>query len=221
MSDTHNKCSISEEIFRAILSANSVAARFLSLHTDPVLPVMVRPESDIVSIPGFICQKFSYDLEILQMGGLTNIDAFVKRYESPNKLEIRYSSALNRCWSRFIICKEVSHLLLGHPGNSTIHLEEIQDLITQLLLPERSTTSYTSNPALTVEHTAFYSAMELLVPYQKRHELYGFLDAGQSHLDIAEFYRIPKMIVEYLDSEGGRQFFEVCYGGLNLDHRAR
>jgi hypothetical protein len=64
--------------------------------------------------------------------------ATFKKNQQPDgsfKVRLAYSSQLNLCWSRFIVCKEAMHLLLGTKGNETNSLAEIDSLITKLLDP--------------------------------------------------------------------------------------
>lgn len=203
-------------VIQAIKLAQEVTSEYLLYYNRPVIPVVPPPNSELESIPAYIARQKGYELHLQRVRSTAIIEAYIKRYDNskPEKVEIVFSSRLNQCWSRFLICKEISHLLLGHKGNYTCNRDQIEGLITQLLLPDPPVLA--ADEALLVEHTAFCSAIELLIPSERRYELYAFIDSAMDRMEIAEFYRVPRVIVDFLATERARSYFDETPRILSL-----
>lgn len=113
-----------------------------------------------------------------------------------SSFDICYVQGLNHCWTRFVICKELFHVILDKPDYRNMdiggHIEEV-------------TTSFPdadSEPcnSVAVELLAEVSAMEFLFPYSSRlQELQGELKGN--YYAIADKYKVPQVHVErYLSS---------------------
>jgi len=98
---------------------------------------------------------------------------------------------LNFCWKRFVLCKELFHVLLDAPEyrrmNIYEHLEEVKT--TFPLLESRP------GPSTVCEAMAEMAAMEFLFPYAARVEELE-KNASPDYLAIAQKYKIPQVYVE-------------------------
>jgi Zn-dependent peptidase ImmA (M78 family) len=107
--------------------------------------------------------------------------------------DIFYSASLNVCWSRFVVCKELAHLLLDtetkHFTKNPVAL--VQGLVTQvpILKPENDLVS---------ESIALYCAIEILLPWHLRASMNEMMKAGKSDYEIAVHFRAPENIVNLM-----------------------
>jgi hypothetical protein len=106
--------------------------------------------------------------------------------------EIHLQADLNTCWQRFVLCKELFHVLLDAPEYRSMemykHLEEIL-----LPSPEGPLSIYLPG---TSEWMAEIAAMQFLLPYSERLQLVSPKVVPINFLDLAKFYRIPQVLVE-------------------------
>jgi hypothetical protein len=102
-------------------------------------------------------------------------------------------------WRRFVVCKELLHLLDKKPaksGNET----EISELITSLcegdtLNPEDEFQTWT-------DHLMVFYAMAILLPYNARELLLPGLSAGHLTVgDIAAMAQVPEIVVNFVMSD--------------------
>lgn len=106
----------------------------------------------------------------------------------PDKYEIYLMAGMNFCWSRFVLCKELFHVILDEERYQTTniyaHLEEVM-------------TSFPSTqpggPAAVSEALAEIAAMEFMFPYADRAPI--SLPLADS-LEIAERYKVPQAKIE-------------------------
>lgn len=108
-----------------------------------------------------------------------------------NKVEIALASGLNRCWERFVLCKELFHVALERDEYRTTDLfEHIEEYTATFPVDS-------SKPSLPViaEFLAEVGALELLFPYKDRVALLA-LEQQPAFLEIATRYMIPKVFAE-------------------------
>lgn len=107
--------------------------------------------------------------------------------------DIFYSAHLNVCWSRLVVCKELSHLILDsgdrHFTRDPVAL--VQGLVTQVV-------SIKPEYDLISENVAMYSAIELLLPWHLRDDMISMMKSGKSDYDIAVALRAPENIVNLM-----------------------
>lgn len=97
---------------------------------------------------------------------------------------------LNNCWKRFVLCKELFHIILDseEDWNSSLedHLSNFYGGITELECPVPASAQ--------AELLAEIAAMEFLFPYMERIEI---LHAGNvEYSAVAERYKIPRYFAE-------------------------
>ena len=114
------------------------------------------------------------------------ISGYIRRYT--NKIDIGVRENLNTCWTRFVTCKELSHILMGHNGDgvTTNPRELISGLYSALL--------FGKSDELDHEHLAQICAAELMMPYEISQSLLE--DKFTTSPDIAHKFKIPLSIVQ-------------------------
>jgi Zn-dependent peptidase ImmA (M78 family) len=130
----------------------------------------------------------------------------IRDFEDHVDIAIAYS--LNHCWQRFVICKELAHLILSNNEKKGI-TRCPKELIDGL---------FASNYGIMEadvkhEHFAAFFAVECLMPYNETKE---DLDNILIHnTDIAEKYKVPLEIIEHLKTdrvkEERKKLFENTY----------
>lgn len=104
---------------------------------------------------------------------------------------------LNYCWKRFVICKEVFHAILDAEEYRNMSISEHVDEVT-VAFPDHE-----SSPSAPVvaEALAEIAAMEFLIPYKQRLLEMETCNGTINHLNIAEKYKVPRVLVEKYFSE--------------------
>lgn len=126
--------------------------------------------------------------------------SILQRYQS--HAVIRYVDNLNECWKRFVVCKELSHLIMGEAdGERAVNVEQ------QLAMAYAICNDAKADMDLSGEQFAWFVAAELLLPAGDRHEVLSRKAGGESTLSIARSYRTPTAIVNML--------FDTPYGELS------
>lgn len=97
---------------------------------------------------------------------------------------------LNPCWKRFVICKELFHVLFDNPEFENMELSShIEDCVSETPAVEDTPEAAQS------EFLAEYSAMEFLFPYVDR---LAIINKGEpiDYMAVAKHYRVPRIYVE-------------------------
>jgi hypothetical protein len=106
-------------------------------------------------------------------------------------IDVCYVQNLNHCWTRFVICKEIFHLVLDAEEYRNMDLEAHIEEVT-VKFPDASSVA---SPPVRAEMLAEMAAMEFLFPYAARlKELSG--SNTNNKRAIAERYRVPAVLVE-------------------------
>jgi len=116
------------------------------------------------------------------------LSGFLLRYEDHAK--IYFSSTLNDCWARWVVCKEVAHLLID---TETKHytkdpLSLVQQIISQI-------PNVTFNHDVNSEFLAAFAAIEMLLPWDMRPVMEKMMNDGASDLQIAKAFSAPEIYV--------------------------
>lgn len=113
---------------------------------------------------------------------------------------IYYSNKLNRCWKRFVICKELCQMLVDERLKSyTTDIEQHVDGMVNWAVE--------ANLPIATDRLCMYGALEMLLPWSRRDEIQAMKQAGQSHFDIADRFKIPERVVD--------RFFNPAYIDLS------
>lgn len=121
---------------------------------------------------------------------------------------IQYSKALNFCWTRFAVLKEMYHCLLDQaPSNRVTGMAELMKL-GQMLVSE-AYASLENFPPFRTEEVAEILAMETLFPLELRSHHKEAYDLGQvSDYQLSLRYRIPERYVRLAMLKG---YYELMY----------
>lgn len=124
------------------------------------------------------------DIEITVMDISTSsklISGYIQRLDNQIKIGVREN--LNPCWTRFVTCKELSHILMGHNGDgiTTNPKELINGLYSQML--------FGKSDQLDHEYLAQICAIELMMPYEISQALLE--DDVILATEIAQKFKVP------------------------------
>jgi hypothetical protein len=139
------------------------------------------------------CETPPFKIKITRRntGTLTGLAGNLNRY--PNRAEINYADSYNRCWSRYIYFKELSHLLNDtadrHYTKDPIYL--IQQLINGVDIDDEIVNS---------ERMAYFASMEMLLPWKLRDKIQAMKESGRTEDDIAHAFRAPLKVVNFVMS---------------------
>jgi Zn-dependent peptidase ImmA (M78 family) len=121
----------------------------------------------------------------------TQLSAWLERF--PDHADIYFSATENCCWSRFVVCKELAHLLIDTEAK---HYTKNPVALVQELINKLPTTKFDHD--INSEHVALFAAIEMLLPWQFRAEMEAMFAAGRSDYEIAVQFRAPESIVNLL-----------------------
>jgi Zn-dependent peptidase ImmA (M78 family) len=126
--------------------------------------------------------------------------------EQEKSATIYVKKNLNFCWRRFIVAKELSHLLMNTVDNELrcTDLEKVKEILSYLVTtPE--------NNAQLSESVAYLGAMELLIPKQ-------YLDKGLfTSPEVADNIKCPKQIIELRETGRLQSTFNSLYSDTRLE----
>lgn len=119
---------------------------------------------------------------------------------SDEEVDIAIAKNLNHCWKRYTICKELFHILIDKDEarnlNFALHTEEV------VVSFPRSGDELHPSKSVAAEMLAEFATMEFLFPYAQREKILKLNTGSPNYPDIAQFYRIPKVLVEkYLSKQ--------------------
>jgi Zn-dependent peptidase ImmA (M78 family) len=119
-----------------------------------------------------------------------SVRGMVTRYENPDFANIHFSTRQSKCWQRYVICKELAHLLMDtEDAHFTGDIEtHIQGLVSELH-------GIDLNAALSSEYSAMLLALEILIPWKLRGIVLGMKNSGGSDLQIAKYCLVPEKFV--------------------------
>lgn len=105
---------------------------------------------------------------------------------------IQYSSSLNFCWERFVLCKEMYHCVLDEKQDSRVsNIEDLFKLAEYLV--DDTIASHAPFKPLRTEHDAEILALETLFPLElRRHHQQAYSDGKITDHQLALRYRIPE-----------------------------
>lgn len=108
-----------------------------------------------------------------------------------SKVDIYYNLDRNRCWRRFIIAKELCHLI--YKGSDDSHLsssvQDIDSLLSQILA------GVAPDTPTTIEGAAILMAVEMLLPHSERPNVTKMIQNGGDAMVVAKRYQLPAQMV--------------------------
>jgi hypothetical protein len=121
---------------------------------------------------------------------------------------IRYSKHNNRCWRRFVCCKELMHSF--DPSLSrTSNREKFIELLNEL---ENNPVSFSASNMYQAERTAEWQALFALCPKSLRKKCLELQADGKSPNHIAGFLGIPEVYLPFILGERYEKYHEFIVG---------
>lgn len=167
--------------------------RDIEIFIDLVLEVLSKTSSEPFQ---FSFHPRNYQAEIV----LGNIEAY------ENKADIIYDLDQTVCWRRFIVVKEICHLLFAPHGEKHFAStpEQVEALIDNLLAG-LSSIDIENNHIASTETCTIFMAVEILLPHSEREVVKRYINEGLTHLDVARIYRVPVVMLKiYLNEHYGK-----------------
>lgn len=131
----------------------------------------------------------------------------VLRYGQPSRVEraeIYCPASLSVPWTRFVICKELAHLLLDDADSFT------DDPVTMAAALIDSPVFSRVGQGLP-EYVFAVAATEMLIPWQRRYVLGKFRWGRKGHLKVARHFAVPDEVAELRTGRGYRRMIERHY----------
>lgn len=136
--------------------------------------------------------------------GHSQIFGSVQRYG--NSATIVYSKDLTTCWRRFVVAKELSHLMFDDTEDFTKDpIELVASLLAGIPLSDGARASVTS------EQHAVLMAIELILPHSCRKVIEAMSASGSSALKIATKFMVPEKVVETYLNLGYKKMAADCW----------
>ena len=139
--------------------------------------------------------------------------SFMGRIEIFNDgAHITYDRRLNACWRRFVITKEICHILLFDHEAMTGTPQEVEQLIVEIMagLP-----MFTANEGANCDSYTMLMALEILLPHHQREK-----NNGKPAIEIARLYRVPEAWVRVYLSNWYKTLMDDCYAQEQVEAKA-
>lgn len=176
---------------------HSVLSQYHAQHDLKMVPIKVDLLKPMMEERGFVDRIIWEKYEF----AVRNIAAQISFYKGSlgvytgagDYARIQYSSDLNFCWERFIICKEMYHCILDQAPDSRV--SNIEDLfkLAEYLVDDTISNHVPFRPHDT-EQDAEILALETLFPVELRqHHQAAYAAGAITDHQLALRYRIPEM----------------------------
>lgn len=194
-----------------------ILTQYHQIHDLKQVPILVDPLRQIIEGRGYadriFVERFLYESKLViarvefyrgEMGVYAGVGNYAR---------VQFSNALNVCWTRFAVIKEMYHCLLdSHPANRVTDISGLMKL-GQMLVSDSYATIEDYPPHHT-EEWAEILALETLFPIELRSYHKEAYDKGEiSPFELALRYRIPEMYVRQGMLKG---YYESIYN-LRVD----
>lgn len=165
---------------------------FRAVKEEHVFPVPIASITSVIDNQISLSSGKRFRVEVICKGWEANqLSGALFRYT--DHADIIFSNSLNTCWSRFVVCKELAHLLLDteskHFTKNPVGL--VQELISQF-------PGLTFDDDIHSEHVAMAAAIEMLLPWEFRPVMEGMMKQKLSDRQIAVAFRAPEKIVNLI-----------------------
>lgn len=155
-----------------------------------------HPRGDVRSVDDFkdFCKEQHADFDDFELSlPAKGQPIYGSMIQVGEKYNIFLLSGLDTCWKRFVLCKEIFHIILDIDDKQNVFKNknwETQVEKTMFHLPNVDTAT---EDCAAVEGLAEICAMELLFPYSLRLQ---YLSESKSVDEIAPLVMLPKLIIE-------------------------
>ena len=197
----------SKDLISAIAVCDKLLGRYMECSPDRLSrPISMNILTHVVQ--EYCGKKVNFKLVKWQS---TYIKGSVKVWA--DRSDIVISSELNRCWTRYVACKELVHLAID---NLDGHTQNIVNLVRACCSRPMLSARWPVERDVQSETLAFIAAGELLFPFAERAvERDKVLRGEQKYFDIASYYRIPEAYVERLLSDEWMETLGEAHGQVD------
>ena len=122
-----------------------------------------------------------------------------------SKADVIFATDLKFCWKRFVIAKELAHLLADTSAQKVTTDSQISDLIAWLTI---GASGIELNSPIGAEESASLLALGLLLPEDHRSQIEAMFHEKKSYLEIAHCYKVPEAMVRVYFSESYRRLMD-------------
>lgn len=195
-------------ILEAVERVQELLARYRHHNGSLVTPVRVTGRNGLVHVMQ-LAFGIPVEYSILPWEA-TYLKGCVFRYGRPGRVEraeIYCPASLSVAWTRFVICKELAHLLLDGPESFT---DDPLTMASALIASPVFARVGQGAP----EYVYAVAATEMLVPWQRRYVLGKFAWGGRARRRVAEHFGIPDPVAELRLRRGYRTMIERHYRDL-------
>jgi len=184
-------------IVEAVVSVRSLFAQIEKDKTSLVSPVGIK---DILlpALTKRLSEKSPFSIVVsCRMWNTKQVSGLLQRYS--DHARIIYSGHLNTCWGRFVLCKELAHLLVdtGDHQFTRDPVSLVQQIITKIPLGGIDNDVHSEN-------LAAIAATEMLLPWKFRKQMVEDFSNGKSDMEIAKQFSVPELIVSMMRGKYGQ-----------------
>ena len=163
------------------------------------IPSLSVPVS-VQAIKSQLTTRYGFQFELFHKASWHpgNFAGRLYRYQRDGRwiAQIVISEDLNFCWSRYVACKELAHLLIDRPdrdfADSPITI--IRSLVDDIISIDEEISS---------EKCAMIAAIELLIPWRMHDQFLKMSTGGLNNYEIAVLLKVPEK------SSGNMDFSEL------------
>lgn len=195
-------------ILEAVERVQEVLARYKYHNGSLVTPIHVTGRNGLMHVVQ-MTYGITVEFAVIPWEG-TYLKGCVFRYGRPGRMEraeIYVPASLSVPWTRFVICKELAHLVLDGPDAFT---EDPVTMASALIDSPVFARVGRSAP----EYVYAVAATELLIPWQRRYVLTRMRWGFKSHRVIARHFGVPEEVAELRIKRGYRRMIERHYRDL-------
>ena len=167
--------------------------------------IPVKIDYDFTRMVGNFCELKKTTIRVVDIRTSTKIIyGYIRVFQ--NKIDIGINENLNYCWTRFVTCKELSHILLGNNGNGRTTNPKIliNGLYEKLVFGNKTELDH--------EHFAVFCAAEIMMPYIISQPM--LKNNTITSIDIAKKFMLPLYIVQVYRNPTFLEEREKIYSSL-------
>jgi len=195
-------------VFEAVERVQELLAHYKHANGSLVTPIHVTGRNGLIHV---MQQAYGVPVEFAVVPWeSTYLKGCVFRYGRPGRLEraeIYCPASLSVAWTRFVICKELAHLLLDGPESFT---DDPLTMAASLIASPVFARVGQGAP----EYVFAVAATEMLIPWQRRYVLGKFTWGRRAHRRAAEHFGVPDEVAELRLKRGYRGMIERHYRDL-------
>lgn len=111
---------------------------------------------------------------------------------------VKIKSDMNMCWKRFTVTKELLHIYANTGDDAP---NATAELLVKAARDSRNVFVH-DNTELDDETSAFYMALEVLMPWDLREQFALLRERGATHYQIAKTFMLPEPFVDHFVGDG-------------------